>query len=159
MDLTVHQRRIVQTKLPYVEVVASPGSGKTTTLMQRLAHLVRCGISVRKILVLSFSNEAVRVIGRRWVQHGTKHARKASAKSNADEAQPVMMTAHSFARTVVARAGGCGDVITPSVATALLKSALRRCLQDAHRKKLWCRLDTRQRRERVELVRTLAQRL
>ena len=46
MALTVHQRRIVQTKLPYVEVVASPGSGKTTTLMQRLAHLVRCGVSV-----------------------------------------------------------------------------------------------------------------
>ncbi len=155
MDLTVHQRRIVQTTLPYVEVVAKPGSGKTTTLMQRLAHLVRCGISVRKILVLSFSNEAVRVIGRRWVQHGTKHARKASAKSNADEAQPVMMTAHAFARSVVARAGGYGDVITPSVATALLKSALRRCLQDAHRKKLWFRLDTRQRRKRTQLVRTL----
>lgn len=155
MDLTVHQRRIVQTKLPYVEVVASPGSGKTTTLMQRLAHLVRCGVSVSEILVMSFSNEAVGEIGRRLVQHGTKHARKANAKLNADGAQPVMMTAHAFARSVVARAGGCGDVITPSVATALLKSALRRCLQDAHRKKLWYRLDTRQRRERVELVRTL----
>lgn len=155
MDLTVHQRRIVQTTLPHVEVVASPGSGKTTTLMQRLAHLVRCGISVRKILVLSFSNEAVGEIGRRWVQHGTKHARKASAKSNTDGAQPVMMTAHAFARSVVARAGGCGDVITPSVATTLLKTALRRCLQDSHRKKLWSRLDTSQRRERVELVRRL----
>ena len=155
MDLTVHQRRIVQTKLPYVEVVASPGSGKTTTLMQRLAHLVRCGVSFSEILLLSFSNEAVGEIGRRWVLHGTKHARKANAKSNTDGAQPVMMTAHAFARSVVARAGGCGDVITPSVATALLKSALRRCLQDAHRKKLWFRLDTRQRRERVELVRTL----
>jgi len=59
MDLTVHQRRIVQTTLPHVEVIASPGSGKTTTLVQRLAHLVRCGVSVSKILVLSFSNEAV----------------------------------------------------------------------------------------------------
>ena len=155
MALTVHQRRIVQTKLPYVEVVAKPGSGKTTTLMQRLAHLVRCGVSVSEILVMSFSNEAVGEIGRRLVQHGTKHARKASAKSNADVAQPVMMTAHAFARSVVARAGGCGDVITPSVATALLKSALRRCLQDSHRKKLWYRLDTARRRKRVELVRTL----
>ena len=125
MDLTLHQRRIVQTTLPHVEVVASPGSGKTTTLMQRLAHLVRCGVSFSEILLLSFSNEAVGEIGRRLVQHGTKHARKASAKSNADVAQPVMMTAHAFARSVVARAGGCGDVITPSVATALLKSALR----------------------------------
>ena len=155
MDLTLHQRRIVQTTLPHVEVVASPGSGKTTTLMQRLAHLVRCGISVRKILVLSFSNEAVAEIGRRLVQHGTKHARKASAKSNADVAQPVMMTAHAFARSVVARAGGCGDVITPSVATALLKLALRGCLQDSHRKMLWSRLDKLRRRKRVELVRQL----
>ncbi len=158
MALTVHQRRIVQTKLPYVEVVAKPGSGKTTTLMRRLAHLVRSGVSFSEILVLSFSNEAVTEIGRRLVQHGTKHARKASAKSNVDGAQPVMMTAHAFARSVVARAGGCGDVITPSVATALLKSALRRCLQDAHRKKLWSRLDTARRRKRVELVRTLLKR-
>lgn len=155
MDLTVHQRRIVQTKLPYVEVVASPGSGKTTTLMQRLAHLVRCGVSVSEILVLSFSNESVGEIGRRLVQHGTNHGRTARAKLDADEAKPALMTAHAFARSVVARAGGCGDVTTPSVATSLLKSALRRCLQDAHRKKLWFRLDTRQRRERVELVRRL----
>lgn len=55
MALTVHQRRIVQTKLPYVEVVAKPGSGKTTTLMRRLAHLVRSGVSFSEILVLSFS--------------------------------------------------------------------------------------------------------
>ena len=54
MTLTVHLRRIVQTKLPYVEVVASPGSGKTTTLMQRAAHLMRFGVPVSKILVLSF---------------------------------------------------------------------------------------------------------
>ncbi len=155
MDLTLHQRRIVQTTLPHVEVVASPGSGKTTTLMQRAAHLMRCGISVRKILVLSFSNEAVSEIDRRWVQHVTMHARKASATVQRDEAQPVLMTAHAFARSVVARAGGCGDVITPSVATALLKSALRRCLQDAHRKKLWSRFDTARRRNRTQLVRML----
>ena len=155
MDLTVHQRRIVQTTLPHVEVIASPGSGKTTTLMQRLAHLVRCGISVRKILVLSFSNEAVGEIDRRWVQHVTMHARKANAKLNADGAQPVMMTAHAFARSVVARAGGCSDVIIPSVATALLKSALRRCLHDSRRKKLWSRFDTARRRNCTQLVRML----
>ena len=155
MALTVHQRRIVQTKLPYVEVVAKPGSGKTTTLMQRLAHLVHCGISVRKILVMSFSNDAVGEIRRRTWPHDTKHARKANAKVQTDEAQPAMMTAHAFARSVVARAGGCGDVITPSVATALLKSALRRCQHDSRRKKLWSRLDKSQRSKRAELVRQL----
>lgn len=155
MALTVHQRRIVQSKLPYVEVVAKPGSGKTTTLMQRLAHLVRCGTSVRKILVLSFSNESVGEIRRREVHLGTIHARKTRAKVQTDVAQPGMMTAHAFARSVVGRAGGCGDVITPSVATALLKSALRRCLHDSRRKKLWSRLDKSQRSKRAELVRQL----
>ena len=57
MAPTDHQRRIVQTALPHVEVVAKPGSGKTTTLMQRLAHLVRCGVSFSEILVMSFSND------------------------------------------------------------------------------------------------------
>lgn len=155
MTLTVHQRRIVQTKLPYVEVVASPGSGKTTTLMQRLAHLVRGGVPVSEILVLSFSNGAVGEVHRRRLHRDTKRARSQRAKAQADGTQPTMMTAHAFALNVVARAGGCGDVMTPSVATTLLKSALRRCLNDAHRKKLWSRLDTARRRKRVELVRRL----
>ncbi len=155
MTLTVHQRRIVQTTLPYVEVVAKPGSGKTTTLVQRLAHLVRGGVPVSEILVLSFSNEAVGEVHRRRLHRDTKRARSQRAKAQADGTQPTMMTAHAFALNVVARAGGCGDVMTPSVATTLLKSALRRCLNDAHRKKLWSRLDTARRRKRVELVRRL----
>ena len=155
MDLTVHQRRIVQTTLPHVEVIASPGSGKTTTLMQRLAHLMRCGVPVSKILVLSFSNEAVGELRRLKMHQGTKHARNQGSSQPTSIAQPAMMTAHAFARRVVARAGGCGDVITPSVATALLKSALRRCLNDAHNKKLWSRLDKARRRERTQLVRML----
>ena len=155
MDLTLHQRRIVQTTLPHVEVVASPGSGKTTTLMQRAAHLMRFGVPVSKILVLSFSNEAVGELRRRKMHQGTMHARSQGSSQPTSIAQPAMMTAHAFARSVVARAGGCGDVITPSVATALLKSALRRCLHDSRRKKLWSRLDKSQRSKRAELVRQL----
>lgn len=158
MAPTEHQRRIVQTTLPHVEVIASPGSGKTTTLLQRIAHLVRGGVSVSEILVLSFSNEAVGEIRRRWLQQGTKHARKQRASHPTSVAQPVMLTAHAFARGVVARAGGCGDVITPSVATTLLKLALSRCLQDSHRRKLWARLEKVQRGQRVELIRTLRKR-
>jgi DNA helicase-2/ATP-dependent DNA helicase PcrA len=158
MAPTEHQRRIVQTTLPHVEVVASPGSGKTTTLVQRLAHLVRCGVSASEILVLSFSNDAVGEIRRRWVQHGTKQAPSQRASQRTGVAQPVMLTAHAFARGVVARAGGGGDVITPPDAATLLKSALRRCLHDAHRRKLWARLDRVQRGKWVELVRTLRKR-
>lgn len=110
---------------------------------------------VSKILVLSFSNEAVGELRRLKMHQGTKPARNQGSSQPTSIAQPAMMTAHAFARRVVARAGGCGDVITPSVATALLKSALRRCLNDAHNKKLWSRLDKARRRERTQLVRML----
>ncbi|WP_219117040.1 UvrD-helicase domain-containing protein [Janthinobacterium sp. UMAB-56] len=43
----------------YVNVVAGPGTGKTTTLVQRVKHLVDTeGVSPSKILVLTFTNKA-----------------------------------------------------------------------------------------------------
>ena len=48
MDLTVHQRRIVQTTLPHVEVIASPGSGKTTTLYTTLAWVTQVNSSASR---------------------------------------------------------------------------------------------------------------
>lgn len=43
----------------YVNVVAGPGTGKTTTLVQRVRHLIETeGVSPNKILVLTFTNKA-----------------------------------------------------------------------------------------------------
>lgn len=41
-------------------VVASPGTGKTETLLQRIKHLVNTGVAPQEILVLTFSNRAAR---------------------------------------------------------------------------------------------------
>lgn len=42
----------------YVNVVAGPGTGKTTTLVHRVAHLIDEGVPASRILVLTFTNKA-----------------------------------------------------------------------------------------------------
>ncbi|THJ31024.1 ATP-dependent helicase [Lampropedia aestuarii] len=60
--LNSYQKAIVQTSHSFTEVLAGPGSGKTSTLLQRVLHLVQKAevpCSPDQILVLSFSNSAV----------------------------------------------------------------------------------------------------
>ncbi|VVO01149.1 UvrD-helicase domain-containing protein [Pseudomonas fluorescens] len=42
----------------FVNVVAGPGTGKTTTLVHRIRHLIDSGVKPSKILVLTFTNKA-----------------------------------------------------------------------------------------------------
>lgn len=160
MKPTTYQRQIVRTTLLYVEVRASPGSGKTTTLIQRIKHLVRSGVSARKILVLSFSNNSVDELSNRFQrsleQKGNSGKKSSADKKSARESLPVIKTIHAFARSIVARVGSGGvDVPAPSDSLALLKEALRRCRKDAIDRKLWCKLPAAKRREWLDLVRDL----
>lgn len=68
----------------FVNVVAGPGTGKTTTLIHRIKHLVDQGVSPCKILVLTFTNKAAYellerlkvsgIVGASDVWAGTFHA-------------------------------------------------------------------------------------
>ena len=160
MTPTTHQRQIVRTTRPCVEVRASPGSGKTTTLIQRVKHLVRSGVSARKILVLSFSNNSVDELSDRFQrsleQKGNSGKKSStSKKSVASRELPEMQTIHAFAWTVVVQSGGSFDVVAPADRFALLKAALCNCRKDAIDRKLWHKLDGTKRRERLDLVREL----
>ncbi len=42
----------------FVNVVAGPGTGKTTTLVHRIKHLIDTGVEPHKILALTFTNKA-----------------------------------------------------------------------------------------------------
>lgn len=42
----------------FVNVVAGPGTGKTTTLVYRIKHLIESGVEPNKILALTFTNKA-----------------------------------------------------------------------------------------------------
>ncbi|MPS88247.1 MAG: ATP-dependent helicase [Comamonas sp.] len=159
MKLTTHQRQIVQTTRTYVEVHASPGSGKTTTLIQRVKHLMRSGVSADQILVLSFSNNSVDELSdrlqRSFEQKGNSGKKSSTNKKSAHESLPAIKTIHAFARTVVVQSGGSVDVVAPADRFALLKAALCNCRKDAIDRKLWHKLDGTKRRERLDLVREL----
>lgn len=62
LDFTVEQLKIINTKKHHVEVIACPGSGKTEVLKARILKLIDTGVAPERILVLSFSNQAVSTV-------------------------------------------------------------------------------------------------
>lgn len=62
IKLSREGKRIVRSKARRIEVMACPGSGKTTVLALRCRHLIEEGQDPQRILVLSFSNPAVETL-------------------------------------------------------------------------------------------------
>nr|WP_277756364.1 UvrD-helicase domain-containing protein [Rosenbergiella nectarea] len=56
--MTQGQRNAATASETFVNVVAGPGTGKTTTLIHRIKHLVEQGAAPSQILVLTFTNKA-----------------------------------------------------------------------------------------------------
>lgn len=65
VTLTAEQRAAAETTSRLAYVSAGPGSGKTTTLAARAAHLVRSGVEPSEILILAFTRSAASEIRRR----------------------------------------------------------------------------------------------
>ena len=58
MELTKEQQAIVNTTASKVVVIAAAASGKTRTLVARTQHLLQSGIDPKKIVVITFTNNA-----------------------------------------------------------------------------------------------------
>ena len=58
MNLTETQRLVAHCTDPTVLVLAAVGSGKTTTLSERIAIAVESGVHPARILALTFTNRA-----------------------------------------------------------------------------------------------------
>lgn len=56
--MTQGQHNAATASETFVNVVAGPGTGKTTTLIHRIKHLVERGVPPSQILVLTFTNKA-----------------------------------------------------------------------------------------------------
>ena len=61
-DLNDQQREAVTYDGPALRVLAGPGTGKTTTLSARTANLLTLGVSPERVLLLTFSRRAARVM-------------------------------------------------------------------------------------------------
>lgn len=57
-DLNAAQWRVVTHTGGHLLVVAGPGTGKTHTLVQRIAHLVQCMAAPEEVLAITFTNKA-----------------------------------------------------------------------------------------------------
>lgn len=61
LDLNESQRNIVLSESPAIAVIAGPGSGKTRTIVHRIAYLVKVKrVDPNRILVLAYNRNAVR---------------------------------------------------------------------------------------------------
>ena len=60
LPLTPEQARIIHAPAGHYLITAVAGSGKTTTLAYRIAHLLQQNTDPRRILVLMFNKEAQR---------------------------------------------------------------------------------------------------
>lgn len=58
MKLTTEQKKIINHSGGHSKVMAVAGSGKTTTMIERIIHLIKNGSNPKRILVLMFNNEA-----------------------------------------------------------------------------------------------------
>lgn len=64
--LSPMQQEAVNSKAPFIAVVAGSGSGKTRVLTERICHLINeCGVDSKSILAVSFSSKAAGEVAKR----------------------------------------------------------------------------------------------
>lgn len=119
---TSSSQQISKTNARFAEVVASPGSGKTHTLILRLRHLLASGVPATQILVLSFSNTTVDELKRRIALSAHTSAERPSISGDVsltrnDLSTITVRTAHSFAKSLIKRR----TVLTDKKAAILLR--------------------------------------
>lgn len=75
-QLNTQQQAAVTSQAHRVAVIAGPGTGKTKTLVARIAHLVEeCGVKADEITAVTFTNQAAAEMRERLEQRlGGKHA-------------------------------------------------------------------------------------
>lgn len=153
---------IINTRAKRVEVLASPGSGKTHTLIERIQHLLSTGVLAQEILVLSFSNVSVNEVRRRMnTQHSNLEAKKIklgqAADSNTDFSEITVKTAHGFAFGVIHNSGGNVKVLSEKAACTLLGKAMRSARKDCRKSVLWPDISQTLRSRRLQQLEELSE--
>lgn len=126
MRLTAEQRAVVEHVSGHARVAAVAGSGKTTTMVARVLHLLARGVSPSRILVLMFNRSAREDFQARL-----------AAMAPAGQRLPDVRTFHSLGHRLTASLTRWGALAPRQLLTAdwqgerLLRQATQRALGDA----------------------------
>lgn len=114
------QLRAIRHKEGPMLVLAGPGSGKTTVIVNRLSYLIaECGEDPEKILVITFTRAAAEEMQQRYQKH-------AAERGGAPAASPVFGTFHSVFFSILKKYAGFSakSLITAKDQRAVLKKIL-----------------------------------
>ena len=62
------QTDVIQTIYGPVIVISCPGSGKTTTLIRRIRHMIELGINPANIIMVTFTNNAAKDMNKKYME-------------------------------------------------------------------------------------------
>lgn len=144
---TTSNNRIIKTREKHAEVMACPGSGKSTTLLQRIQHLLHT-VPAEQILILSFSNASVNELKSR-----IKAFTKSDQVAASEWSKVTVQTAHAFSLTLIKQQ----EVLTEKKAHALLKKSLNSLRRDCNRGELWSDASTKIKQRRTKQLEELLQ--
>ena len=164
---------IVTTRQRRVEVIASPGSGKTHTLIRRVLWLLEQGVAAEKIAVLSFSNSTVAELKLRLANvaatdTGGKESNTGEAESDSELSSQLkrvsVTTAHAYALGLARRvksgtASGArykGNIVADKTQHALIVRAIKRVIKKAINEEIWLKASNLVRKRQLELAEHLA---
>lgn len=116
------QRAVIEYPLQPLRVIAGAGTGKTTTIVQRLAALVKKGLSPERAIGITFTNKAAEELAERL---------RTSLPDLAAQGREVEVTTyHGFAYSILQEFGAIlgierdADVIGPGYVRQLMQDAL-----------------------------------
>lgn len=147
--------RIVTTKSAHCEVQSAPGGGKTHACIRRIVSLVESGVPARQIVVLSFSNAAVKELGLRVRQHvdALTETSASDSRHSTELSDLTIKTAHALALKL----SGGGTVLTDKAAESFIRRAIVQLLKRAGRGEVWKKLPKETRDARIAQLETLRQ--
>ncbi len=118
IHLSKAQKKAVETVEGQLLIISCPGSGKTSTVIRRVKHMVEIGIPGPQILVLTFSKAAAAEMEVRYRLLGTKDTSK--------DKRPVFSTIHSFCFTVVRQTFGytLEDILSDTDAWMIIRKGI-----------------------------------
>ena len=113
-DLNEQQRQAAEAANGPLLIIAGPGTGKTKTLVARIACLLERGVAPRSIAALTFTNKSAREI-----EHRVRAVLGGAAVA------PQVATFHSLGQTVMRSHGENRRLITDQERTAIVRALTR----------------------------------